>query len=287
MCGGKGREKGVNELKRGRPRKNTDILGNGINIDEATKRIFRIALNKYYYNASKKSLKLTYELMLRDYFSKENRIENGITLPIIKSIEEIPSFGQFRYWFEKERNIKKEISSRQSPKKYEQSHRGIIGDSTSEAMGPGYFEIDATVGDIYLVSRYNRDWIIGRPVIYFVIDRFSRMIVGMYVGLDGPSWSGAMMAVANTSSNKKVFCKEYGIEIEEEDWPVHFLPEILLADRGELEGSNIQTLINVFGIKVQNTPPYSGQSKAIIESNFRVANLRTKPLMPGVVNSDY
>ncbi len=177
-------------------------------------------------------------------------------MPIIKSIEEIPTFGQFRYWLEKERDIKKEISSRQSPKKYEQSHRGIIGDSTSEAMGPGYFEIDATVGDIYLVSRYNRDWIIGRPVIYFVIDRFSRMIVGMYVGLDGPSWSGAMMAVANTSSNKKVFCKEYGIEIEEEDWPVHFLPEILLADRGELEGSNIQTLINVFGIKVQNTPKF-------------------------------
>lgn len=287
MCGGKGREKGVNELKRGRPRKNTEILGNGINIDEATKRIFRIALNKYYYNASKKSLKLTYELMLRDYFSKENRIENGISLPIIKSIEEIPTFGQFRYWLEKERDIKKEISSRQSPKKYDQNHRGIIGDSTTEALGPGYYEIDATVGDIYLVSRYNRDWIIGRPVIYFVIDRFSRMIAGMYVGLEGPSWSGGMMALANCASNKKLFCQEYGIEIEEEDWPVHFLPEILLADRGEIESSNIQTLINVFGIKVQNAPPFSGQSKPIIEANFRVVNLRTKPLMPGVINTDY
>lgn len=289
LCGGKGREKEVSELKRGRPRKNTEILGDGINIDEATKRIFKISLNKYYYNASRISLKLTYELMLRDYFSKENRIENGITIPIIKSIEEIPTFGQFRYWFEKERNFKKEISSRQSSKKYEQSHRGIIGDSTSESeiIGPGYFEIDATVGDIYLVSRYNRDWIIGRPVIYFVIDRFSRMIVGMYVGLEGPSWAGSMMALANCASNKKLFCQDYGIEIEEEDWPVNALPEILLADRGEIEGSNIETLINVFGIKVQNTPPFSGQCKPIIEANFRVVNLRTKPLMPGVINSDF
>ena len=286
-CGGKDKEKEVSEIKRGRPRKDIEIFGYGININEAVKRIFRIALNKYYYNSSKKSLKLTYELMLRDYFSNENKVENEISIPVIKSIEEIPTFGQFRYWFEKERNIKKEVSSRKSSKKYEQSHRGIVGDSTSEAWGPGFFEIDATVGDIYLVSRYNRDWIIGRPVIYFIIDRFSRIIAGMYVGLEGPSWAGSMMALANAASNKKLFCQEYGIEIEEEEWPVHYLPEILLADRGELEGSKIETLINVFGIKVQNTPPYSGQSKPIIEQNFRVVNLRTKPLMPGVINSDY
>ncbi len=227
--------------------------------------------------------------MLKEFFYTDIKIKDNVEIPIIKSYGEIPSINQFRYWFQKERNIKKEISSRQSPKKYEQRYRGIIGDSTleSEVLGPGYFEIDATVGDIYLVSRYNRDWIIGRPVIYFVVDRFSRMIVGMYVGLDGPSWSGAMMALANCACNKKIFCKEYDIEIEEEDWPVHFLPEVILADRGELEGSNIQNLTNIFGIKVQNTPPFRPDWKPIIEQNFRVVNLRTKPLMPGVINSDY
>ena len=287
LCGGKGREKQSGQIKRGRPRKHSNIIGDGINIDEDTKRIFRIAVNKYYYTSAKKTLSLTYELMLKEFFNTDFKIKDNVEIPIIKSYGEIPSLNQFRYWFQKERNIKREISSRQSPKKYEQRHRGIIGDSTSEAMGPGYFEIDATVGDIYLVSRYNRDWIIGRPVIYFVIDRFSRMIVGVYVGLDGPSWSGAMMALANCACNKKLFCKEYDIEIEEEDWPVRFLPEVLLADRGELEGSNIHNLINVFGIKVQNTPPFRPDWKPIIEQNFRVVNLRTKPLMPGVINSDY
>jgi hypothetical protein len=171
MCGGKGKEKEVGELKRGRPRKNAEILGDGINIDEETKRIFRIAINKYYYNASKKSLKLTYELMLRDYFSKENRIENGIKMPIVNSIEEIPTFGQFRYWFEKDRNYKKEITTRYSAKTYELKHRPIIGQSTCEAMGPGsIFQIDATIADIYLLSRFNRNWIIGRPTIFAVMD---------------------------------------------------------------------------------------------------------------------
>lgn len=287
LCGGKGREKQSGPIKRGRPRKHSDIIGDGINIDEETKRIFRIAVNKYYNTSAKKTLSLTYELMLKEFFYTDIKIKDNVEIPIIKSYGEIPSLNQFRYWFQKERNIKREISSRQSPKKYEQRHRGIIGDSTSEAMGPGYFEIDATVGDIYLVSRYNRDWIIGRPVIYFVIDRFSRMIVGMYVGLDGPSWAGAMMALENAACGKILFCKKYGIEIEEEDWPIHFLPEILLADRGEFEGGNTETLINEFGIKVQNTPPFRADWKPIIEQNFRVINLSTKPLMPGVINSDY
>lgn len=287
LCGGKGQERQSSQIKRGRPRRNANIIGDGVNVDEETKRIFRIAINKFYYTSAKKTLTLTYEMMLKEYFNVDMKIKNNIEIPVVKSYAEIPSLNQLRYWFEKERNIKREISSRKSPKKYEQSYRGIIGDSTFEAWGPGYYEIDATVGDIYLVSRYNRDWIIGRPVIYFIIDRFSRIVTGLYVGLEGPSWPGAMMALANAASNKKLFCQEYGIEIEEEDWPIHFLPEILLADRGELEGTSIEPLINAFGIKVQNTPPYSGQFKPIIEQNFRVTNLRTKPLMPGVINSEY
>jgi hypothetical protein len=287
MCGGKGKEKEVGELKRGRPRKNAEILGDGINIDEETKRIFRIAINKYYYNASKKSLKLTYELMLRDYFSKENRIENGIKMPIVNSIEEIPTFGQFRYWFEKDRNYKKEITTRYSAKTYELKHRPIIGQSTCEAMGPGsIFQIDATIADIYLLSRFNRNWIIGRPTIFAVMDVFSRMIVGLYVGLENNSWIGAMMALANAASNKVDFYKEYGIEIDEQDFPVAFLPESIIADRGELEGYNIEQLVNAFHIKIQNTPPYRADWKGIIEQNFRITNLRTKSLLPGVINSE-
>jgi hypothetical protein len=287
MCGGKGKEKEVGELKRGRPRKNAEILGDGINIDEETKRIFRIAINKYYYNASKKSLKLTYELILRDYFSKENRIENGIKMPIVNSIEEIPTFGQFRYWFEKDRNYKKEITTRYSAKTYELKHRPIIGQSTCEAMGPGsIFQIDATIADIYLLSRFNRNWIIGRPTIFAVMDVFSRMIVGLYVGLENNSWIGAMMALANAASNKVDFYKEYGIEIDEQDFPVAFLPESIIADRGELEGYNIEQLVNAFHIKIQNTPPYRADWKGIIEQNFRITNLRTKSLLPGVINSE-
>ena len=285
-CGAKGKERKAGNAKRGRPRINQDIKGEGINVTEDIKKIFRIAVNKYYYTTAKNSLQLTYELMRKEYFTNGFIEENGVRIPILKSQSAIPSFGQFRYWFEKERNIKKEITSRYSIKKYQKQYRPIVGSSLDGVFQPGTFEIDCQVGDVYLVSRFNRNWIIGRPAIYAVIDKFSRLICGLYIGLETGSYVGAMMALLNTSINKVEFCKQYGIEIEENDWPVHHLPETIIADRGELEGGNIDNLINTLNVKVQNTPPYRADLKSAVERFFGLTNERIKPFLPGVVNLD-
>ena len=99
---------------------------------------------------------------------------------------------------------------------------------------------------------------IGRPVIYALIDVYSRTITGLYVGLEGPSWLGAMMALDNMVANKVEFCKEYGIDITEEQWPTKHLPEIIIADRGEFEGYSVENLINNLNIKIENTTAYRG-----------------------------
>ena len=285
-CGAKGKERKAGNVKRGRPRTNQSIIGEGVNVTEEIKRIFRIAVNKYYYTTAKNSLTLTYELMRKEYFSDGFKEENGVKIPIIKPQAEIPSFGQFRYWFEKERNVKKEITSRYSNKKYQKQYRPIIGSSLDGVFQPGTFEIDCQVGDVYLVSRFNRNWIIGRPAIYILIDKFSRMICGIYVGLESGSYIGAMMALLNATTDKVEFCKQYGIEIEEKDWPVHHLPETIIADRGELEGGNIDNLINTLNVKIQNTPPYRADLKSSVERFFGLTNERVKPFVPGVVDLD-
>ncbi|MFB6469513.1 Mu transposase C-terminal domain-containing protein [Cytobacillus sp. Hz8] len=282
---GKDSDKQVTGKKRGRPKKFKDIVGEGVNVDEETKRIFRVALNKFYYTKAGNSLNTAYQLMRKEFYADGYRVDGGIEKPILKPSSEVPTFGQFKYFFYKERNLKKEIYSRQGSKEYLQNHRPILGNSTVEAHGPGYYEIDATIADVYLVSRYNRNWIIGRPVVYFCIDRFSRMITGLYVGLEGPSWNGAMNALANSVSNKVDFCKEYDIEITEEQWPVQHLCDTLMADRGELEGSLAESLISSLHIKVQNSGSYRADAKGIIERNFGVINEKViKPLLPGAVN---
>ncbi|SQC00750.1 hypothetical protein [Clostridium tetanomorphum] len=60
LCGGKGSEKGISGIKRGRPRKSAEVMGNGVNVDEDIKKIFRIAINKFYYTTAKNSLKAVY-----------------------------------------------------------------------------------------------------------------------------------------------------------------------------------------------------------------------------------
>jgi len=152
------------------------------------------------------------------------------------------------------------------------------------AFGPGsIYQIDATIGDIYLVSSLDRTRIIGRPVIYIVIDVFSRMITGFSVSLEGPSWLGAMQALENAAIDKVTFCQEYGIQITEEDWPCHHLPETLLADRGELEGYNADNLVKALNISISNTPPYRADWKGIVERNFRLSNDKFIHWLPGAI----
>lgn len=285
-CGCKGKERNIGEKKRGRPRK--EYKGEGVNVDEKTKRIFRLAIKKFYHTTSENSLVTAYELLRKEYYSEGYRYEDGVKKPILLGNNQAPTFGQFRYWFEKERNLQKEVSARTSSKRYHLENRPILGESTQEALGPGsIYQIDATIADVYLLSRYNRNHIIGRPIIYAVIDVFSRMITGVYIGLEGPSWAGAMMALINTTTEKVEFCNEYGISIKDEDWPVKSIPESIVADRGEFEGSIVDSLISGLNIKISNTASYRGDMKAIVERYFRTIQTKIKPFVPGFVGGDF
>ena len=62
--------------------------------------------------------------------------------------------------------------------------RPLSGTVRDWLRGPCHqFEIDATIADIYLVNSYSRRMLIGRPVVYIVVDSFSGIIAGLYVGL--------------------------------------------------------------------------------------------------------
>jgi hypothetical protein len=285
--GGKGKEKTFTGKKNGRRRKFERVIGEGIIITDEIKRIFEVSIKRFYHNTKKNPLATTYDLMLKTFFIADYRYENGVKKPILLEQDKLPTLRQFKFWYEKTYKVEEKLRKRKGNRKYELENRAVLGTSVGEMYGPGTkYQIDATIADVYIVSSLNRNWIIGRPVIYVVIDVFSRMVVGLYVGLEGPSWLGAMMALANTASDKVSYCKQYGIDITKEEWDCHYLPQTLLADRGELEGYNVERLINAFNMKVENTPPYRADWKGIVEQHFRVINTKVKPFLPGVVDTD-
>ncbi|GER68381.1 hypothetical protein BpJC4_28520 [Weizmannia acidilactici] len=113
------------------------------------------------------------------------------------------------------------------------------------------------------------------------------MVTGIYVGLEGPSWIGAMMALDNMVADKVDFCKQYNIDITEEQWPTRHLPEIIIADRGEFEGYSVEGLINNLHIKIENTTAYRGDLKGIVERKFRTINGKIKQKAPGAIQKEY
>ena len=283
LCGGRGKEKRAGSEKRGKPSKyNTN---KGINVDENIKKIFKSAINKFYHSNTQNTLKVAYNLMLNEYFTYK-KVNNEGKIEILMN-EEIPTLAQFRYWFQKNRNIKKEITSRFGNRVYQQKYRPIVSTVRNNIVGPGQlYQVDLTVGDIYLISEFDNK-IIGRPNIIFVVDTFSYAIVGVNVTLDNPSWITASGALINTMSDKVVFCKEFGIDITEEMWSMKHMPNEILSDRGsEWLSKSSDNLINI-GVNISNTSSYRPELKSIIEQSFRLFNLKTKSLLPGSVNHDF
>jgi hypothetical protein len=225
--------------------------------------------------------------MIKEFFAEDFYFEGNVRKSILVPQDQKPTFSQFRYWFEKEQNIEKTHISRGGPRKYALESRALLSSSTAEVYGPGSrYQIDATVADVYLVSRYNRNWIIGRPVVYLVVDVFSRMVVGINVGLEGPSWIGAMMALANAAADKVSFCREYGISITEDEWACHHMSDAILGDRGEMESRMVEVLIANLNVRIENAAPYRGDLKGIVERHFLTLNQKVKPFLPGYVVPD-
>ena len=131
----------------------------------ADEKAIRWALNKYYYTPQRQSLQTAYKMMLRAKYCD--------THGTLKS--EYPTFWQFRYFFRKNRDPISETISRQGLKAYQRNHRPFTGSVCDYAHTIGVYMTDATIADIYIVSRLSRKPI-GRPVIYTMVDAYSRLI---------------------------------------------------------------------------------------------------------------
>ncbi len=285
-CGAAGKERKMSEAKRGRPRKilMVDPDKIGVNVDENSRQRLLLGAKLYFLSETEMTLQRAYRLTLKKFFYNGYRMEGDNKVPIIPDESELPSLGQFKYYIKKYLDVKTVKEARFGKKAFNLRHRAVLGSSTQEALGPGHiFQIDATIADIYSLSRYYRRRIIGRPVIYGIIDVFSRLIVGLYIGLTGPSWEGAAMALENAASDKVAFCARYGIDILPSQWPSRHLPKSIIADRGEMIGDKARNLINCLGVEVKNLPPFRADWKGIVEQYFRICNLSFIKWQPGAV----
>ena len=229
----------------------------------------RWALNKYYYTTRKNSLMTAYTMMLKErYCDGEGQLK-----------ENYPTFYQFRYFYRKTRNLRKYYISRGGIKDYQQNHRPLTGDGVQEyAPMPGTGMLDATVCDIYLVNDAGA--LVGRPILTACVDACTGLCCGYALGWDG-GMSSVRNMLLNVVSNKNAWCRKFGIEISDDDWPSKELPAVLVTDMGREYCSYLLEQITDLGVKIVNLPAYRPELKGPVEKFFDLVQGLYKPQLKG------
>lgn len=269
--GGPGEPRLAGMKKRGAPVQLSTpgmAAASGKNATEEDKTKFIKAVKKYYLKGRPTAMSRVYNKMLNEFYAEEIlQAEKEERFPLV------PSLRSFRYWTKKLIPESEMIKKSTSNGDFDRNKRGLRGAATDHAELPGScFELDATVLDVHIVSEFNRNYVIGRPTLYCVIDKVSRMIVGLHVSMEYASWRAGRQALVNSFSSKKGFCARYGIAIQEEDWPCRHIPQRLLCDRGEFICKDAEELAVPLIGHLSFAPPYRADKKGVVEHRFHILN---------------
>ncbi|MFV8419614.1 transposase [Vibrio parahaemolyticus] len=235
FCGGRGKQR--ENVTKSLGRKSISRTGafpvrESYIVTEKDKDSIRKFLKSTYLKPSGVSLSQAYQDFLKTYFP--NAI---IDADFTQTRPNIPSFRQFRSWAKKLISQHDMIALTKHQTDYLQNYRNNESSIVSDNLVPGAcFEIDATVIDVHIVSKWNRNKVLGRPTLYFIVDRASGMTVGLSVSLFYASWDAARLALFNALSSKVPYCRSLGIDITEKEWPCAHLPGRLIADNAEMLG---------------------------------------------------
>jgi len=268
--GGVGKNKKLSDRKTGRPHSSKFGLievKSGKNITDTDKNNINKSFKKYCLKINPLPVSKAYRKMIEQYYP--NEIERA---ELYNQIPKIPSLTQYRYWSRKLNSQQSIIKYQSSNTQFNLNKRQILDTSSGHDNFPGSrYEIDATSTDTHIVSRYNRNYCIGRPIFYAVTDVASRMIVGIHVGLEHASWYSARQALINAFTPKTDFCKHYGIKINNAEWPCHHIPNALLCDRGEMISDKAEKA-TVPLMRLMLAPPHRPDFKGIVERKFGTLN---------------
>ena len=241
---------------------------------------FRWAIDTFYYSAKKMSLRSAYDMML---LSRYTDADGHLMM-------EHPSWHCFRHYFYGENcnNKSRSTIARNGLTDYQRNKRPLFGSAMSWRDKIGAFQMDATQADIHLVSRLDKSAVIGRPNIYMAVDTATQLIAGIYVGLDAGE-QAVISCLANAAMDKVSFCKQYGIEINADEWPNTGLPGEIITDKGkEFIGSRMNELAMKYGIEFEALPPFRPDGKSLVEKSFDLMQQKYKPILrgKGVIEAD-
>ncbi len=272
--------------KPGRPRRKG--FGIGVPVTAALRRQFAIATGALPKNERSDTGTIFSKFL--DMFHREHAVPHKThgLVPAPGTDDILPTREQVDWYVKTQKKDYAAAANRQARRKMSKELRMFLDSSMRNVTGPGSrYQIDATIIDVYCVSRFNRNLIVGRPTLYVVVDVFSGLIVGLWVSLDSPNWISAAKALVNCLEDKVALYASFGLDIPDALLVSPGLAAIVLGDRGEMASIIAEALIHATDTVLENAPPYCPVAKGLVESMFRTLVAKLAGTLPEWVRPDY
>jgi putative transposase len=236
----------------------------------------------------KPSMRSRYDQIIKSHFAKALRFdESGEIEAVELDIGQYPNYQQVKRVLTFETTWIQKILDKTSKGHFKRALRGMTAKNWLGVSGPGHtYAIDSTIGDIYLRSSVNPAWIVGRPIVYIIVDVWSTAVVGFYVCLSGPSWDTAQISLFNVVSPAEQMSTLWDYEIAQALFPAPTLPYALLCDRGEY--LSLRAKATGMKLKLRSmsyTPPYRPDLKGLVEVLHRIVKDAQFNFMPGTMDA--
>jgi putative transposase len=237
------------------------------------------SIREHYFSAEHKSLPFTYQKLLEKFYI----YEDGNGDAYLKPAGERPTERQLRHFFQKKYPTEQVIRARQGGSSFERDHRSKLGDVIADCLGVAHrYDIDATIADCFVVSEESVLKIIGKPTLYFIVDRVSRLVTGFYAGLENASWMGAVEAIVSIAEDKAALCERYGVEYDPDDWPADgIFPVEFIGDRAEMLSKASSQISGNLRITIGNVAALRPDLKSIVEGRIKMIQATIRDDTPG------
>lgn len=237
--------------------------------------------------APKPSMRTRFNRILTNHFATAKMFSpEGEIVDCPLKLGEYPNYQQVKRVLTKDISWLERVLEKTSTGHFKRSLRGMTSRSWEGVAGPGHtYAIDSTIGDIYLRSSINPAWIIGRPIVYIIVDVWSTAIVGFYVCLTGPSWDTAQVSLFNTVAAPALLGDLWGYEIHPSLFPSPTLPYALQCDRGEYLSKRAKTTGMQLSLNLSYAPPFRPDLKGIVEVMHRILKNTQYNFLPGAMDA--
>lgn len=211
---------------------------------------------------------MAYDAVLRRYFREPVEAPDGSSVKMVTLPEEERSVS-YKMLYNYIRKHTEDYSCKGKDERDKQNNdRQLVGNSKTGVYELGQIvEADEMELGCYVVDQNDGETVLGKAVVYCMVEVLSGICIGAYVSLENNSMRGFQQVFLSLLEPHKNQTKGYNIDYDEEDWPSMIVPNEIRCDRGsEYMSKEYSKAMGELGIRNTPVPPGCGSLKGVVES---------------------